>query len=137
MERTTAIKRLQKRFGPKFMYRVADKPSSAEARAEHWQLFQQTKAEVEALNAREKEIIDAIPEIQDIRAKRRELIQTRERARGWASYYRYQVGTNMHGFAFAIEAQGDSWEDIFRKLEEKKQKDEQSGVRSQRLEVTK
>ena len=119
MDRSTALKKLTRILGKRASWRVYDAPSSPDKRQAAMAEKDRLKADVEAIERRRREILDAIPELKELHQKERELRKALDRARSYSHYYRYIVGINI-GIGLEVKAEGDSWEDIFRRLEQKK-----------------
>jgi len=123
MTRQEAFKKLQKLFGKKALYRVHTELSSPEKRQQAREAMEALRAKHEDVkvrrDARQKELL-ADPTYQELVVEARALYQALDRARGEMSYYKFSIGTN-EGFAYMVEAQGDTWEQCFEELERKKQ----------------
>lgn len=119
MERTLAVKKLGKLLGKSFGYRVNDKASTAEERAA-------AQADLPAAIAKRKElqsriderrqaILAADVEYQALRAAYEEARKQADELSYTARSYKLTVGTSNSMF-FHIRAEGDSWEEVIKKI---------------------
>ena len=116
-------KKLKKLLGPKAMWRVYEKAPSAEVRADaraRLRTEQDAKAAVfEARDARANWLLKNDAEYQRLKEDARVKLAAVKETSSILSTYRVTVGTN-EGFAFMVEAQGDNWADVIRKIEDKR-----------------
>lgn len=122
MQRSIALARLKTLLGKSFSYRINEKAPTAEERAEAKEKRPTVVAErdriKEALESRRKIILEADQEYQSLVEAYRAACK-RATSLALDHSYKITVGKNI-GIFFVVEAQGDSWEDIFEKLAKKK-----------------
>lgn len=121
MTREQAVKRLQKLYGRRMYYRVGNEITSPEKRAAALERLRAARAAREANEEKIKTWLAAQPEYQAMRAERREINLTIDRAQGEVSHYKFWVGKSV-GFANEITGQGDTWEEAIAEAESKKGK---------------
>lgn len=111
MTREQATRRFQKLVGKRqIRLDVGDGISSPERRAEAGAEWERVSAEIKAGDERVAAIIAAHPEIQAIKARRRELAPLRERL-NWARFYKkFRLLNLEHGIAWWERGAGDTWE---------------------------
>jgi hypothetical protein len=123
MERAVAVKKLAKIFGKKFRYRIDQSAPSKEEREQARAGLNVVNPELEAaskrLEARRKELQDADPQYQELLAAYKKTLEARDFFRGKIGHHKIEVLTD-EGFFHHVRAQGDSWEEIFAKLEKDK-----------------
>ena len=123
MERAVAFKKLRRLLGDKFGYRIdADAPGAdirEEVRRQIPEIRAAKQAAEEALAARREAVLAADPEYQQ---RLEEYQFARDRLKDRLSLaHRYKITVGRAGdLFFSVEAQGDSWEDVIRKLEAKR-----------------
>lgn len=122
MERAVAIKKLGKLLGKSLGYRVDPKGATAEERADAQAAYKVASARTETLlkqkEARIKTLLDADPEFQQLKAAHEAAKKERDSLASQQHSYRFTVGTS-NGMFFHVKAQGDSWEEVIAKLENK------------------
>lgn len=123
MERSVALKRVEKLLGKSFRYRVNLKAPNADGRAEarkEREVAERAHSSVSRqLSARTSELLRGDREYQRLSA---EYKSTREKSadlRLISSSYRFTVFVS-NGLFTKIEAEGDSWEEIIDKLTRKR-----------------
>ena len=118
MERSVAIKKLEKLLGKKLAWRINPKALDAEERQAARETLTAAIAERKALqekrDARERELL-ADPEYQQLKAAAKAAAENAERISGLTRCFKITVGTN-EGMFFLVKAEGDSWEQIIEKL---------------------
>ncbi len=124
MERTTAIKKLKKLLGPKCYWRIGDKITSPERRAETKTFLLETEFSERCLardmKVRAAELMAADTLYQSLKAdwqSYRDKIES-SRQKGEPAF-RFEVGTQSGGALNVVspKAYGDTWEEIFEKLQ--------------------
>ena len=127
MERAVALKKLGKILGKSVGYRLDPKAPDQDDRDAAKALLPDAAAKVKALReqmeARKSEILKADAEFQRLRAEYKAADKARNELASITYRYRLTVGQN-NGLFFSVRAQGDSWEEIFTKL----QNDKASGL---------
>jgi len=126
MERSVAVKRLHKMLGPKFGYQIDPKALMHDEREAEKEQHQEavtvrdnTRAELQRMRTEHMAKLEATDEYKAIQLK---LEEQKKRAQHLAARQmarRFTVGTSNSLF-FHVAAEGDSWEEIFDKLKEKK-----------------
>lgn len=109
-------------FGPTCWWRVGESPSSPEQREAAKIAAREARAELENVERTITELINAIPEIGALRARKAELRRISERNQGLALYYKFQGGKRSSLGEFnliTLSADGDTWEEVIDKLEQK------------------
>lgn len=123
MERATALKRLAKILGKNMGYRVdTTAPTQDERTAARAELIASLPAYdklKEEREARLQAILAADPEYQRLKAECQAEGDRRKKLAGVTAHYRFTVGI-VNSMFFSVKAQGDSWEDIFTKLQQEK-----------------
>jgi nucleotidyltransferase/DNA polymerase involved in DNA repair len=118
MERSIAIKKLEKLLGKKLAWRINPKAPDAEERQAAREALSTAIAERKALqeqrDARERELL-ADPEYQRLKAAAKAAAENVESISGITRRHKITVGTN-EGIFFLVKAEGDSWEQIIEKL---------------------
>ena len=121
MTRSEAVTKLKKLFGEKLYYRVGRTVTSPEkreaARAEHACLSALHLAAKALRDARSQAVLAADTEYQRLKAEAASLYKDMNSVEG-RSDYRFAIGRNI-GWANVIEAEGDTWEECFAKVEGK------------------
>lgn len=122
MERSVALKKLMKRFGKKLRYRYDPKAPSKEereaARAEMKPLIATRDDLGKQMQARTQALIQADDQYQALKEEYRDARERIEKLSAISSRYRVEVLTD-EGFFHHVQAQGDSWEDVFAQLKKK------------------
>lgn len=122
MTRDAAIRKLTKILGPKVYWRIADGISSPEKRRAYTLrcLNDQFVFAMADRDARDRceQILKADSTYQALMAERRIAKKQREDSRyhDGESGYKFEVGTR-DGLFVTTKAEGDTWEEIFTKLE--------------------
>lgn len=123
MERAVALKKLGKLIGKNLGYRVDPNAPTADER-------EAAKVELKAANAetmrlkvlrdeRYTAILAADAEYQELREKWRAAKDRADKLCGKTYHYKFTVGKSSSIF-FHVLAEGDSWEEVIRKVEEKR-----------------
>lgn len=119
MERSTALKKLEKLLGKKLGYRINHKAPSAEQRAEAREVLPAAIAERKSLteqrDKRREEILAADPEYQRLRSEVRTCSANVETLSATTRHFKITVGTS-EGIFFLVKAEGDSWEEVIAKV---------------------
>jgi hypothetical protein len=119
MRREVAIKKLGRLLGKQLGYRVDPKAPDQEARDEarlKLRAEMQRRQQLgEAVEARRTALLNADPDYQRLKAAYGEARQSCEALSAITGHYRFTVGVSNSLF-FTVKAQGDSWEDVIRKL---------------------
>jgi hypothetical protein len=122
MTRDQASKRLGKLFGKRALYRVVPGASNADEREAATTAQRELNAlrrEVEAkLAARREELLGADARYQEMAATLKRLRKEQNTLTGLQLSYRFTAGYEGMGF-FHVEAQGDTWEEVFAILDRK------------------
>lgn len=123
MDRNEALQKLRKRFGKQFAWRVDPKAPSREEReaaeARQPELNAAYKAASEAATARYEFLLKNDAEYQALRAASQAARKAKDENFGICNWRKITVGT-ANSLFFHVSAEGDSWEEIFEKLEKKK-----------------
>jgi hypothetical protein len=123
MERAAAIKRLGKILGKDAGYRIDPKAPSpeqrAQAQAELPALIAAKQAAMAARDKRYNELLAGDAEYQRLKAEAKQASEAAAHTSGVRSHRKIMVGVSR-GIFFEVKAEGDSWEEIFQKLEERK-----------------
>lgn len=124
MERSVAIKKLEKLIGKKLGWRINPKAPSAEDREAARLALGPAIAERDALkekrDARYQEILAADAEYQSLKADHKAAAEKADRLSGLTRFFKITVGDTSSGLFFLVKAEGDSWEDVIAKLTAKK-----------------
>lgn len=125
MQRSTALKKLNALFGKSAGYRIDDKAPTPEERAAAKAELQDAVAERDRLraakNARYEAVLKADPEYQALAEASRAASRRTDKLSWTTRHYKITVGkSSMNGLFFSVMAEGDTWEEIFDKLAEKK-----------------
>jgi len=119
MQRVTAVKKLGKILGKSFGYRIDLSAPLAEERDEVRktipELTKARDAADKAVRERSQALLAADAEYQALVAVYREAKKNANKAFSRSNHFRFTVGTS-NGMFFHVKAQGDSWEDVIRKL---------------------
>lgn len=119
MERSVAIKKLTKLLGKDIAWRVDLKAPNEEGRIEAREKLKVVGGERDALakqrDARMQELLQGDAKFQELRAAAKEAKDRADALLGLSHRYRFTVGTRNSMF-FMIKAQGDSWEEVIRKV---------------------
>jgi len=119
MERTVALKNLERLLGKKLGWRVNPKAPAAEERAAARAAIPAAREERDRLkeqrDARHRAILEADAEYQSLHTAAKAASENVERLSGITSHYKITVGIS-HSWCFEVKAQGDSWEDVIAKL---------------------
>jgi hypothetical protein len=120
MERAAAVKKLGKLLGKSLAYRVDPKAPTAEeresARAALAAASDKAKALLEQKEARIKTLLNADAEYQQLKAAHEAAKKDRNHLASKGHHYKFTVG-NTNGIFFVVKAQGDSWEEVIKKVE--------------------
>jgi hypothetical protein len=128
MTRDEATRKIKKLLGPKALLEARGEISAPDKRERAREAARFLKARTVELDAkiaaRQKELLD-VPDYQAMLAERKTLRKDANDLLGDQLHYKFQAGT-LGGFTgfpiFHVEAQGDTWEEVIAKLEEKKKK---------------
>jgi hypothetical protein len=120
MTRQEAIKKLGRIYGKKAGYRVADGAANADERAAASQALKELRAlnrELDAqIDKRRAELLN-VPDYNELLKTRSSIKQQMNTAMSVAASHKFTAGyVSGMGF-FHVEAQGDTWEEIFAKIE--------------------
>jgi len=122
MERAIAIKRLGKLLGKSLAYRVDPSAPDAAEREEARAALKLASENAEKLlkqkELRIKALLDADQEFQRIKSAHEAAKRIRNEIASRGHHYKFTAGTT-NGMFFVVKAQGDSWEEIIRKVEGK------------------
>ena len=120
MERAIAIKKLGKLLGKRLAYRVDPSAPDATEREEARAALKLASDNAEKLlkqkELRIKALLDGDPEFQRIKAAYEAAKKIRNEIASRGYQYKFTAGTT-DGTFFLVKAQGDSWEEIIRKVE--------------------
>lgn len=123
MDRSTAIKKLTKMFGKSFGYRIDEKAPPPEERAATRTELPATTEKMNRLrdqrDARAAAILKADSEYQALNSAYKIARVEKEKLASKLYRHKITVGTS-DGMFFMVEAEGDSWEEIFAKLDKEK-----------------
>lgn len=123
MERSVAIKRLTKLYGKNAAWRVNPKAPTRDEREAAMTAagpaFAEKRALDDKLEARQKALLAADAEYQELLAAARAARQKADHLRSITLCYKITIGKIEMGF-FHVTAQGDSWEEAFDRLEAKR-----------------
>lgn len=121
MTRDQAMREAKKRWGKNALIRVsALGVSSPEARAAGTAAHLERKQRYEELKAEKEARLAALDWLRELNDKIAEAGKEMRNNQWKQSYYRFSVGTNILGFAFGVEGEGDTWEEAFEKASRKK-----------------
>lgn len=119
MERTVALKKLRKILGNSLGYRVEPDALTQEerefAQAQCKLLAEAKRRAQEAMIARERAVLEADEQYQQLRAEYKIAKQQLDNMFSASHRYKFTVGTTS-GMFFHVKAQGDSWEEVIAKL---------------------
>ena len=122
MERAVAIKKLSKYFGKSFGYRIDPKAPDQEERdaalVELRQAIPRRGAISRAMEDRREKVLHADAEYQRLKLEYAEAEKACSALSSITRHYRITVGTSNSMF-FHVKAQGDTWEQVIGKLNEK------------------
>lgn len=121
MTRDKAIKALGKLIGDRLIYRVYDWQTSPEQRQAARDERDRVKARMEAIEARTKELLAAIPEYVALTEERRLLYKRKERLSSEMCRYKFMAGVRRDIFT-EVMAEGDTWEEVIAKVEARQKK---------------
>jgi hypothetical protein len=127
LTREQAIRKLKAIIGPRAMWRVSEGISSPEKRQRYHARTSTAEADRKAasaaMSARAAEVCAADAEYQRLKASYDEARKaaSETRYRDDESGYKFTVGKDAV-YAFVVEAQGDTWEEVISKLEQQKVK---------------
>ena len=123
MERTVALKKLERLLGKKLGWRINAKAPTAEQRAEAQTALALARKErnelLEKTEARHKVIVEADAEYQQLKTAHRAARDKVDRLGSITRHFKITVGVHT-GMFFVVRAEGDSWEDVIAKITEKK-----------------
>lgn len=123
MERTVALKKLERLLGKKLAWRINPKAPTTEERDAAKAAFPDAAAErkrlTELREARFKAILEADAEYQSLRVQERAARERAEKLSGVMLCRKITVGTN-EGIFFLVKGEGDSWEEVIGKIEAKR-----------------
>ena len=120
MTRDKALREAQRRWGKKALIRAYDRISSPEERAEAREYFDAAKARIEAIDREIADRLAALDWYQALKAERAAMVKDKQTHIGRMSYYKFTVGRDSMGIAFAVEGQGDTWEMAFAQADARK-----------------
>lgn len=124
MNKKQALAKLRKLLGPRAMYEIRERAPSADERfairAALREKVPERNAAKEAMDARRRELLQD-PEYRQMVERYQALASEVDRMTSITHSYRISVGKNL-GLCFEIAAQGDTWGDVFEKLEAKNRK---------------
>lgn len=122
MNNTQALAKLRKLLGPKAMYEIRNTSPGPDERAALRTAIPARSVERDAakaaMEARRDELLRD-PEYCRLTAEYVALRDEVAKMAGRQSSYRINVGRNVGGMFFSIRAQGDTWDEVFKKLEHK------------------
>lgn len=120
MERSVALKKLGKLLGKSLGYRVDPKAPDQEQRDE---ARAKLRVEVEKKKLLDKQKVDRMtflltsdPEFQRLKTEYAAQSKVCSDLQSITMHYRFTVGT-MGSMFFSVKAQGDSWEEVIKKIE--------------------
>ena len=123
MERTVALRKLEKLLGKKLGWRINPKAPTLEERDDAKtalpSVIEERNKLKELREARYREILEADAEYQRLKAEHRAANERVEKLLGTTRCYKITVGTS-EGMFFLVKAEGDSWEEVIGKLTAKK-----------------
>ena len=123
MDRSSAIKKLRKLLGPHFGYRINDKAPSRDEKFAAREALDGACRERDRLkqlrDERHRAILTADADYQRLVAEYNSARTLAEHLSATTRHFKMTVGTVSTMF-FRIEAEGDSWEDVFAELERKR-----------------
>jgi hypothetical protein len=119
MERTVALKKLERLLGKRLAWRINPKAASPEDREAAKAAFPEAAAERKRLSelreARYKAVLEADGEYQSLRTQELAAKSRAEKLSGIMYSRKISVGVN-DGIFFHVKAEGDSWEEIIGKI---------------------
>lgn len=119
MERTVALKKLERLLGKKLGWRVNPNAPTPEARAEAKSALPSAREERDRLkverDARHRAILEADAEYQALNIAAKAACERVDKLFGTTCHYKITVGISL-GWAFEVKAEGDSWEEVIGKL---------------------
>lgn len=121
MERTVAIRKLTKLLGKNLYWRVRNNAPTREEREAAQAALPAARAERQALKEkREAKCLELLndPEYRQLVAADNAAYERYEKLRSLSWSYKIAVGHNV-GLGFHIKAEGDSWEEVIDKLQQK------------------
>jgi hypothetical protein len=122
MERHIAVKKLTKLLGKNMGYQVNPKAPDADERAEVMTALGAITAEREEaeakMKARRRAVLDGDAEYNLLLANYERLRLEADKLRSRSYGYRFTAGISNSLF-FHVKAQGDSWEEVIAKIEER------------------
>lgn len=123
MERTVALKKLERLLGKKLGWRINTKAPSPEERAAAKAALPAAIEERNKLkelrDARHREILAADAEYQRLLVAAKAAVEEVDRLSSTTRHYKITVGVDL-GWAFEVKADGDSWEEVIGKLSPQK-----------------
>lgn len=123
MERTVALKKLEKLIGKKLGWRINPKAPTPEERALAQaalpQAIEERKRLQELRQARHQAILAADAEYQTLDAGAKAAVKRVEQLSSVTRHHKITVGTS-EGMFFLVKAEGDSWEEVIGKLSAQK-----------------
>jgi len=124
MERTVALKKLEKLIGKKMAWRINAKAATREereaARLALPAAIEESRKLKEQREARYQSILAADAEFQSLKSAHRVASEKADRLSGTTRSFKITVGDTSSGLFFMVKAEGDSWEDVIAKLTAKK-----------------
>ena len=125
MERTVALKKLERLLGKKLGYRVAANAPTPEERATAKAALAPAIEEYNKLkeqrDARYRAVLAADAEYQNLVAAQNAARERMNKLSSITHHHKITVGTS-EGMFFRVHAEGDSWEDVIDKLTAKEKK---------------
>ena len=116
MTRDQAWKRLTKLLGKRAAMRVGTELSSPERRAKALARVQATIAESDHIDAEIKRRLKELNWYVEMCQQKTDLYRERRKIEGWTMYYRFEAIRKL-GWCNEVLATGDTWEEVFEKLE--------------------
>lgn len=119
MTRQEAMSKLQRLWGKRALYRIGERLSSQEERDAMRAKRQELRAGIDAVIAETNRRLKECDWYQELRAREQALRAEMKKVDG-VPYYKFTIGRrdSILGF-FGVEAQGDTWEECFAKVEQK------------------
>lgn len=124
MERTVALKKLEKLIGKKMAWRINPKAPTPDERAAARLALPPAIAERDTLRKqqtdRQRAILEGDEEYQRLIIATKEASAIADRLSSLTRAFKITVGDTSSGLFFMVKAEGDSWEDVIAKLTAKK-----------------
>jgi hypothetical protein len=119
MERTVALKKLERLLGKKLWWRINPKAPTPEdratAKAALPSAIEERNKLKEQRDARHRALLEGDAEYQSLNTAAIAAIARVEKISGITRWYKITVGIS-HGWANEVKAEGDSWEEVIGKL---------------------